>query len=168
MGKSNDKTFHYGLKTKNLRIKENNKNNNEDNIISHNKRKSRQMNYSNNILNINNENNNNMNYNTTNNKCRNVTDNNFNNTFNNTFNSINKQVLKSKLLYNSKTTNYQHINNTINSNSTTTTKKNDYEGSVNSLDEEEKIKLKKILKLVRKLEFIQIKELILKKMLVNF
>ena len=163
LGKSNDKTFHYGVKTKNLRIKENNKNNNEDNIISHNKRKSRQMNYSNNILNINNENNNNMNYNTTNNKCRNVTDNNFNNTFNNTFNSINKQVLKSKLLYNSKTTNYQHINNTINSNSTTTTKKNDYEGSVNSLDEEEKNKTRENIKISEKVGIYTNKRIDIKK-----
>ena len=164
--RSNDKSPFYNVKMKNFPIKQIRHSNEEENIAIINKIKRKPINYSNNIINENNFNNNHINLNTNknisnnninknNNKCRTINDNNFNNTFNNTFNNINKQVIKNKLLYNTKTNNNQqhihNINNTINSNSTNTTKKNnDLEGSANSFDEEEKNKTKESSKICDK------------------
>ena len=171
LDKSNERSPFYHTKLKNFPVKEMKHNNEDNNTIGNKKKRKSNNNYSNNIndnninLNsINNTNNHfninmnmNMNRNITgsgmhkisiNNKCRTIGDNNFNNTFNNTFNNINKQVIKNKLLYNSKAINLNnnpilHINNTINCNSTNTTKKIcDLEGSANSFDEEEKNKTK--------------------------
>ena len=165
LDKSNQRSPLYNAKLKNFPLKEM-KHKNEDNINNKMKRKSN--NYSNNIkdnnINLNSINNNHLNINlnmnrnisnnthkVNNNKCRTINgtinDNNFNNTFNNTFNNINKQVIKNKLLYNSKPININNqqinINNTINGNSSNKIKKsNDLEGSANSFDEEEKNKTK--------------------------
>ena len=165
LDKSNQRSPLYNAKLKNFPLKEM-KHKNEDNFNNKMKRKSN--NYSNNIkdnnINLNSINNNHLNINlnmnrnisnnthkVNNNKCRTINgtinDNNFNNTFNNTFNNINKQVIKNKLLYNSKPININNqqmnINNTINGNSSNKIKKsNDLEGSANSFDEEEKNKTK--------------------------
>ena len=158
--KTNDKTFNCSTKTKNICTKEinrknNNKNNEENHIYIQKKVNNKQANYSNNILNsvgchntkkINKE----ININNDN-KSKTINDNNYNNAFNNTFNTINKQVIKNKLLFTNKQNNNinKNINNNkiIYSNSSNTTKKNnDIEGSINSFndndDEEEKNKIK--------------------------
>ena len=114
------------------------------------------MNYSNNIVNTNNNTTNenviiNKVKNSNNNpisKYKTVNDKNFNNTFNNTFNSINKQVIKSKLLYPSKKkNNNNNLNNNINNNrndnhSTYFTKKTYNNETPNLSYEEEKNKTK--------------------------
>ena len=166
LDKSNERSPLYNAKLKNFPLKEM-KHKNEDNNNFMNKNKRKSNNNSNNIkdnnihlnsintnnkhLNINLNMNRNISNNThkvnNNNKCRTINDNNFNSTFNNTFNNINKQVIKNKLLYNSKPININNpqmnINNTINGNSSNMIKKNnDLEGSANSFDEEEKNKTK--------------------------
>ena len=150
--KSNDKTFHYESKLTNFKIKETNKNNNneENNIFLLNKAKNKQNYLSNNI---NNENNNlNLYHNETNrinyDDKNQINNNNYSNTFNNTFNNINKKVIKNKLLYTYKNNNNSKINNNNkngknkndNNNinySNSSKKNNDIEGSINSFEEEQ-------------------------------
>ena len=82
---------------------------------------------------------------------QNVTNNSSSFNYNNTYNNMDKNAIKNKLHINFKANynkNYnQYINYTINSNSTTTTKHNEiynFEGSINSSNEDEKEKNKDI------------------------
>ena len=156
LGQTNDKTFLYAPKTKNFHVKDLYKNNYsiEEKDQSIQAKKKNKKNYSNNIVNNNIENinmniiinkANNSNSNNAN-KYRTINEGNQNNGFNNTFNNINKQGIKSKLLYTSKTNKYN--NNSINNRpiktnvtTTNTTKKNN-EMDINSFDDEEKNKSK--------------------------
>ena len=162
LDKYNDKIFSLPTKSQNFHPKEKIRDTNSNNIkedinpITINKKKSKKMNFSNNIVNTNsNVSNKNViinkvkSTNNPNNKYKTFNDKNFNNTFNNTFNSINKQVIKSKLLYPSKQNknnnnfNSNIINNNRNDNhSTYFAKTNINEGSPNLSYEEEKNKTK--------------------------
>ena len=164
LDKFNDKTFNLATKANNFNNKESNReahsNHKKEGInpITINKKNSKKMTFSNNIINTNINTNNINNKNAIinkvkntkypNDKCKNIND---NNNFNNTFNGINKQVIKSKLLYPSKqnlTNNNNNlynnnICNTNNNHSTYFPKKNNIkERSQNLSYEEEKNKTK--------------------------
>ena len=155
--KINDKTFN--CKNKNIRFKDINKkksnHNEENNIYIQKKGNNKQVSYSNNFINsIGYHNNNNIIINKErknffDNQSKLLSESNYNSSLNNTFNIINKQVIKNKLLYNSKLNNNINKNisknNLLNGNFSNPNKNNNnIERSINSFndDEEEKNKAK--------------------------